>query len=73
MFGLKEWKQTKFYQQVREEGKLEVKQKVQQETKLEIAVRLLSMGFSIEQIAQALELKIEVIRQAIENQSGEDS
>jgi predicted transposase/invertase (TIGR01784 family) len=57
MFGLTEWQQTKFYQ----------------ETKLEAAPRLLKMGLSVEQIAEALELEIEVVRKAVEKQSKEES
>ncbi|MEL6461604.1 MAG: hypothetical protein AAFY21_09970 [Cyanobacteria bacterium J06641_2] len=62
MFGIKEWQQTKFYQEV------------ELETKLEIALRLLKMGldFSVEQIAQALDLEVEVVRKAIEKQSGRE-
>ncbi|NJM23766.1 MAG: Rpn family recombination-promoting nuclease/putative transposase [Richelia sp. RM2_1_2] len=56
MFGLTEWRQTKFYQEV------------EQETKLKTVPRLLNMGLSVEQIAQALELDIEVVRKAIEKQ-----
>ena len=56
MFGLTEWRQTKFYQEV------------QEETKLEAIPRLLKMGLSVEQIAEALELKIEVVQQAMEKQ-----
>lgn len=54
MFGLTEWQQTKFYQEV------------EQETKLKTVPRLLNMGLSVEQIAQALELEVEVVRKAIE-------
>lgn len=57
MFGLTEWRQTKFYQEV------------EQETKLETIPRLLKMGLSAEQIAEALELKVEVVKQTIEKQS----
>ena len=43
MFGIKEWRQTKFYQEV------------EQETKLEIALRLLKMGLglSVESLGNA--------------------
>ncbi|MGF1675519.1 MAG: Rpn family recombination-promoting nuclease/putative transposase [Rivularia sp. (in: cyanobacteria)] len=58
MFGLTEWRQTKFYQ--------EVEQEVEQKTKLEAIPRLLNMGLSIEQIAQALELEVEVVRKAVQ-------
>ncbi|WP_234413244.1 Rpn family recombination-promoting nuclease/putative transposase [Anabaena sp. WA102] len=61
MFGLTEWRQTRFYQEVKEE------------TKLEAIPRLLKMGLSIEQIAEALELKIEVVQQAIEKQGRKES
>ncbi|BAZ84566.1 hypothetical protein [Dolichospermum compactum] len=63
MFGLTEWRQTRFYQEVKEE--------VQKETKLETTPRLLKMGLSVEQIAEALELKIEVVQQAMKQQSRE--
>ncbi|WP_041233148.1 hypothetical protein [Cylindrospermum stagnale] len=61
MFGLTKWRQTRFYQEV------------QEETKLETIPRLLREGLSVEQIARVLELKIEVVRQAIEKQSREKS
>ena len=60
MFGLTEWRKTRFYQEV------------EQETKLETVPRLSNMGLSVEQIAQALELEVEVVRKAIEKQSGEN-
>ena len=65
MFGLTEWRQTRFYQEVQEE--------VQEETKLNTIPRLLKMGLSVEQIAEALELKIEVVQQAIEKQGRKES
>ncbi|MEO1376080.1 MAG: Rpn family recombination-promoting nuclease/putative transposase [Cyanobacteria bacterium J06635_10] len=61
MFGLTEWRQTRFYQEV------------EQETKLKTVPRLLNMGLSLEQIAQALDLEVEVVRKAIEKQSGGES
>lgn len=63
MFGLTDWRQTKFYQEVKEE--------VRQETKLETIPRLLKFGLNIEQIAQALELDVNQVRQAIEKQGKE--
>ena len=60
MFGLSELKQTRFYQEVFTEGKLEGKE----EGKLETVPKLLALGLSIEQIAQALGLDEEVVRQA---------
>jgi predicted transposase YdaD len=58
MFGLTEWRQTKFYQEVQEETELA--------TKLKAIPRLLKMSLSVEQIAEALELEIQVVRQAVE-------
>lgn len=63
MFGLTEWRQTRFYQEVREETQLE--------TKLETVPKLLKEGLSVEQIARVLELDIEVVRQAINKQDEE--
>ncbi|MEA5595596.1 Rpn family recombination-promoting nuclease/putative transposase [Rivularia sp. UHCC 0363] len=73
MFGLTEWRQTRFYQEVREEVKEEVKEEVEQKTKLETIPRMLNMGLSVEQIAEALELEVEVVRRAIKKQSEEES
>lgn len=65
MFGLGELKQTRFYQEVFAEGKQEGKQ----EGKLETIPQLLALGLSIEQIAQALLLDEEVVRQAAQSKS----
>ena len=73
MFGLTEWRQTKFYQEVEQEVKEKVKEEFKQKGKLEAAPRLLKMGLSVEQIAEALELEVEVVRKAIEKQGGEES
>ncbi|MBG1261501.1 Rpn family recombination-promoting nuclease/putative transposase [Nostoc commune] len=77
MFGLNELKQTRFYQDVfaegrqegKQEGRQEGKQEGIQETKLETIPRLLGLGLSIEQIAQALGLDEQVVRQAIQPKS----
>ena len=61
MFGLTEWRQTRFYQEV------------QEETKLKAIPRLLKMGLTVEQIAEALELKIEKVQQAMEKQGRKES
>ncbi len=61
MFGLTEWQQTRFYQEVKREGKLEA------------IPGLLKMSLSVEQIAQALELEVEVVKKAVEKQSREES
>jgi predicted transposase/invertase (TIGR01784 family) len=73
MFGLSEWKQTRFYQEVREETrqelKEEVKEEIKEETQLENIPALLKLGLSVEQISEALKLEIEVVRQVANNQN----
>ena len=61
MFGLTEWQQTRFYQEIEEQTELE--------TKLKTIPRLLNEGLTVEQIARILELEIEVVKQAIKTQS----
>ncbi|MBC5795580.1 Rpn family recombination-promoting nuclease/putative transposase [Sphaerospermopsis sp. LEGE 00249] len=61
MFGLTEWQQTRFYQEVKEETELE--------TKLKTIPRLLNEGLTVEQIARILELDIEAVKQAITKQN----
>ncbi|MCP2727652.1 Rpn family recombination-promoting nuclease/putative transposase [Limnofasciculus baicalensis] len=64
MLGLtSELKKTRFYQEVLEEGKEEGKQ----ENKLETIPRLLPLGLSLEQIAQALDLPLEVVQQTAQS------
>jgi predicted transposase/invertase (TIGR01784 family) len=58
MFGLTEWQQTRFYQEIEEETKL----KTELETKLKTIPRLLSEGLTVEQIARIFELDIEVVK-----------
>ncbi|GJD20123.1 hypothetical protein RIVM261_050790 [Rivularia sp. IAM M-261] len=60
MFGLTEWRQTRFYQEV------------QEETKLETVPRMLSEGLSVEQIARILELDTEVVQQ-VANKHNQES
>ncbi len=62
MFGLSELKQTKVYQEAFEEGEL----KGELKAKLESIPELLKEGLRIEQIARALKLPIEVVRQEIQ-------
>ncbi|MEH1915487.1 hypothetical protein [Nostoc sp.] len=65
MFGSNELKQTRFYQDVFAEGKQEGKL----EAKLETIPQLLGFGLSIEQIAQALGLDEQLVRQATQPKS----
>ena len=59
MFGLADLKETRFYQ--------DVKAEVELETKLESVPRLLALGLTVEQIANALALDVELVKQAAEN------
>ncbi len=59
MFSLDELKQTQYFQDVREEAKLE--------NKLETVPRLLALGLTVEQVAEALKLDIEQVRQIKNN------
>ncbi len=52
MLSLNEFKITRFYQEVQEESLLEK------------VPRLLALGLTVEQLAQTLDLDIEVVRQA---------
>lgn len=57
MLGLSELRQTRVYQEAREEGKLEAK--------LEMVPLLLELGLSVEQIALRLGLDVETVRSII--------
>ena len=68
MFGLSEFKQTKFYQEAFQEGEQMGEQRGEQRgsrlAKLEAIPRMIQFGLSLEQIAQLLELPLEVVQQA---------
>lgn len=72
MLGLDLIKNTRVYQEAQQEGKregkLEGKLECKLEGKLETLPRLLKMGLSLEQVAEALDLDIEVVRQAAPKQ-----
>ncbi|MEH2322056.1 MAG: hypothetical protein V7K32_00335 [Nostoc sp.] len=58
MLNLDLLKQTKVYQEAKEEGELE--------TKLKILPKLVQRGLSVQEIAELLELDDETIRKALE-------
>ncbi|WP_373695779.1 hypothetical protein [Brunnivagina elsteri] len=59
MLGLSELKKTRVYQEAKEEGKLE--------GQLEAVPFMLSLGATVEQIAETLGLEIEQVRQVAQN------
>jgi predicted transposase/invertase (TIGR01784 family) len=61
MFELSDLKQTKVYQEALEEG--------ERRANLKAAPRLLALGLSLEQVAEALGLSIEEVRQAAQQQT----
>ncbi|MBE9236088.1 Rpn family recombination-promoting nuclease/putative transposase [Anabaena aphanizomenioides LEGE 00250] len=73
MFGLSDLKQTRFYQEAREEGLEEgLEQGLEQgklEAKLEAVPGLVGLGLSQEQIAQVLNLSIDEVRNIVEKMS----
>ncbi len=63
MFGLSDLKQTRFYQEAKEDGKVE--------GKLESIPGFLAIGLSVEQIAKALGLDVEIVRQAAQDSAAD--
>jgi predicted transposase YdaD len=55
MFSLDDLKQTRYFQDVMAEG--------ERNAKLAAAPRLLALGLTVEQVAGALDLEVEVVRQ----------
>ncbi|MBP5973183.1 hypothetical protein HW132_10665 [Brasilonema sp. CT11] len=65
MFGLSELKQTRFYQEAFEES-------VRQE-KFRTVPLLLRLGLTVQEVARELELSVEEVRQAAQQQSSNQS
>jgi predicted transposase/invertase (TIGR01784 family) len=68
MFGLSELKQTRFYQEAKEEGKEEGERKA----KLDAVPGLIGLGLTGEQIAQVLNLSLAEISDIIQQQNTKD-
>ncbi|NEO19208.1 Rpn family recombination-promoting nuclease/putative transposase, partial [Moorena sp. SIO4A5] len=78
MFSLSDLRQTKVYQEALAEGRLEGIQEGRLEGiqegrlegkiqgKLESIPRLLALGLTVEQVAQALELEVELVKQVLQ-------
>jgi predicted transposase/invertase (TIGR01784 family) len=69
MFGLSDLKQTRFYQEAREEGLEAGLEQGKLEAKLEAVPGLVGLGLSQEQIAQVLNLSIDEVRNIVEKMS----
>lgn len=67
MFGMSELKQTRVYQEALEEGR----QEGELIGKLKAVPPMLAMGATVQQIAEALSLSIDQVRQAAQNQHRE--
>ena len=69
MFNLSELRQTRFYQEVKQEGLEEGleqgKQEGERQAKLEAIRRTIGLGINLETIAQLLDLSLEFVRQTI--------
>ena len=65
MFSLSELKQTRVYQEAREEG--------EQKAKLEAVPKLLVLGLTVEQVAQALDLDVTEVQQAEQQTQSNDT
>ncbi|BAY31858.1 hypothetical protein NIES2107_37440 [Nostoc carneum NIES-2107] len=69
MLGIdEEFKKTRMYQSIKQDGLEEGRQEGRQEAKLEAVPRLLALGLAVEQVAQALDLTVEQVQQAAGNQ-----
>ncbi|MEQ9367613.1 MAG: Rpn family recombination-promoting nuclease/putative transposase [Coleofasciculus chthonoplastes F3-SA18-01] len=63
MLGLSELKQTKVYQEAKQEGLTEGRQEGEFKAKLTAIPRMLQFGLSLEQIAQLQDLPVDVVQQ----------
>jgi predicted transposase YdaD len=65
MFELSDLKQTKFYQEAFEEGKL----KGELNAKLATIPRMIQFGLSVEEIARLLDFSLEVVQEEVQKLS----
>ncbi|MCC3492459.1 MAG: Rpn family recombination-promoting nuclease/putative transposase [Microcoleus sp. PH2017_16_JOR_D_A] len=65
MLNLSELRQTRFYQEVKQEGLEEGLEQGGQQAKLEAIRRMIAFGMNLETIAQLLDLSVEFVRQTI--------
>ncbi len=67
MFSLSDLRETKVYQEALEEGIEQGRQEGELAAKISSIPRLVALGLTVEQIAQALELEIEQVRNIVES------
>jgi predicted transposase/invertase (TIGR01784 family) len=67
MLGLDELKQTRFYQEVKEEGWEEGREEGVEETVARLAPMLLNLGATMEQIAAQLQVDVETVQHFIQS------
>ncbi|MFP4124396.1 MAG: Rpn family recombination-promoting nuclease/putative transposase [Coleofasciculus sp.] len=67
MLGLSELKQTKVYQEAKQEGLDEGRQEGQLKAKLEAIPRMMQLGLNLEMIAEGLDLPLEVVQPAAQS------
>lgn len=65
MLNLSELRQTRFYQEVKQEGLEEGLEQGERQAKLEAIRRTIGLGINLETIAQLLDLSLEFVRQTI--------
>jgi predicted transposase/invertase (TIGR01784 family) len=73
MLGLSELKQTRVYQEAKQEGLQEGLKEGRLQSKIEAIPRLLALKLSLEQIAEALDLDLEQVKQVAQQQTSESS
>jgi predicted transposase/invertase (TIGR01784 family) len=77
MLNLSELKQTRFYQEVKqegiEEGREEGREEGQRQAKLNAIPRMVTYGLNAETIAQLLDLPLELVRETITQIQSDDS
>ncbi|WP_066380162.1 MULTISPECIES: Rpn family recombination-promoting nuclease/putative transposase [unclassified Anabaena] len=69
MFSLSDLEQTRVYQEAKQEGRQEGRQEGARQEKLRLIPLLQTLGLSVEQTAQELDLTVEEVQQELQKQS----
>ncbi|NEO56341.1 MAG: Rpn family recombination-promoting nuclease/putative transposase [Okeania sp. SIO3B5] len=69
MLGMEDFKKSRLYQGIKQEGREEGRQEGTLLTKLRVVPMFLELGLTIEEIAQRLDLTVEQVQQASQSQS----